>query len=203
VASSKTAGPNQPSGTWWTTLPGILTGIAAIVTAFSGLWVALQQTGVSPRPPEPANRDELRGIEPKSPSRSEPEPLDVARARSVGAEPPSAAAPTNAAHIDGLDVTILSAQSEPANGASFVLVQYRVKTGSEPVWHDPINFMKLLSGGQEIASVSTSNAAGYLPSKTEANFAMKFPVASESSQQLRLRLLGSHHRLDIPIQLTQ
>ncbi len=33
------------SKSWWQTLPGIITGIAAIVTAVSGLVVAVQQTG--------------------------------------------------------------------------------------------------------------------------------------------------------------
>ena len=42
---------------WWTTLPGILTGIAATITAFTGLLVALNQMGIAHKPvpaPSPA-----------------------------------------------------------------------------------------------------------------------------------------------------
>lgn len=37
--------PNKQKESWWATLPGIITGIAALITAIVGLLTILQQTG--------------------------------------------------------------------------------------------------------------------------------------------------------------
>jgi len=43
--------PEEPSKpqSWWQTLPGILTAVAALITAVTGLLAALNQAGVLPR----------------------------------------------------------------------------------------------------------------------------------------------------------
>lgn len=38
-------GDEQKSGSWWHSLPGVITGVAAIITAIAGLLAALTQTG--------------------------------------------------------------------------------------------------------------------------------------------------------------
>jgi len=43
-------GEQQSGGSWWQTLPGILTGIAALVTAVGGLIVAAHQGGLIGKP---------------------------------------------------------------------------------------------------------------------------------------------------------
>ena len=44
------------SGGFWTSVPGVLTGAAAIVTAITGLFVALHQIPSQPQPSIPAPR---------------------------------------------------------------------------------------------------------------------------------------------------
>ena len=42
--------PEQPKVThsWWTTIPGLLTGIAALITALTGLYVVLSHSASAP-----------------------------------------------------------------------------------------------------------------------------------------------------------
>jgi hypothetical protein len=57
---------NEPRPTpWWQTLPGLLTAIAAIMTAATGLVVALNQTGLLKRAARPA-ASETSKVESKS-----------------------------------------------------------------------------------------------------------------------------------------
>jgi hypothetical protein len=45
--------PESGSKVWWQTLPGLLTAGAAIITAIGGLLVAIHQTGLFDRSPQP------------------------------------------------------------------------------------------------------------------------------------------------------
>lgn len=100
----------QPHQSWWQTVPGILTGIAAVITAVTGLVVAFNRTDGRPR--EQAT----------PPTRSVP----AAPATGPAATPPSSnlaqpaaqsiALPTpNPLRLSGGDavIAILSAQTEP------------------------------------------------------------------------------------------
>lgn len=49
----------QGSGSWWRTLPGILTATAGIITAVTGLIVALSQVGVLSRVKSPAPKSTI------------------------------------------------------------------------------------------------------------------------------------------------
>ncbi|HNU11155.1 MAG TPA: hypothetical protein PKJ45_07295, partial [Rubrivivax sp.] len=78
----------QNSGTsWWQTLPGVLTGIAAVITAVGGLILALHQSGVF----------EKRAANPTSPDTRDQRPpvasagKDAAQASAVNAQPGDAA----------------------------------------------------------------------------------------------------------------
>ena len=53
---------DEKSGSWWLTMPGILTGIAAIVTAVAGLVGILYQNGVL----DGQRKSALRGDRPKT-----------------------------------------------------------------------------------------------------------------------------------------
>lgn len=48
--------PNTGSKGWWQTLPGLFTAIAAIITAFTGLVVAIGGLGIFHRSPSPPSR---------------------------------------------------------------------------------------------------------------------------------------------------
>jgi len=100
--------PTTPS--WWQTLPGILTGLAAIITAVTGLILAFNRTGNRSEPAQPSS-----AISSGTPAAS------TAAPRSSGA--PGSAAATTAIPLPALHqvklgggttvVTILSAQVEP------------------------------------------------------------------------------------------
>ena len=50
--------PEEPrSGSWWLTLPGVLTGVAAVITAVTGLAIGLHQIS-APSGPEKASSPE-------------------------------------------------------------------------------------------------------------------------------------------------
>ena len=95
--------PNGPS--WWQTLPGILTGLAAIITAVTGLIIAFNRTGGR--------------SEPVSPSSSSPPPVSREATPATSAEShPAGAIPLPSLHEVKLAggaavVTILSAQVAP------------------------------------------------------------------------------------------
>ena len=55
--------PESESKGWWQTLPGLLTAAAGIITALTGLLVAVHQTGFFDRSPQPVSQ-----------ARSEPRP---------------------------------------------------------------------------------------------------------------------------------
>jgi hypothetical protein len=54
--------PKPESKGWWQTLPGLLTAAAAIITAVTGLLVALHQTGFFDRGPQPASQTQSKSL---------------------------------------------------------------------------------------------------------------------------------------------
>jgi|SRR5579871_1956817 len=71
--------PESESKGWWRTLPGLLTAAAGIITALTGLLVAVHQTGFFDRSPQPVSE-----------TRSEPHPTDSShpiRTESAAAAP--------------------------------------------------------------------------------------------------------------------
>jgi hypothetical protein len=103
----------KPSGppSWWQTLPGILTGIAALITAVTGLIVVFNRTGNRSEDTRPASLSVPVGAQPGSPAESRtPGPAGGAgRAESI------ALPALSRVKLGGgvADVTILSAQIEP------------------------------------------------------------------------------------------
>ena len=66
-----------PQRSWWTTLPGILTGIAGLITAVTGLLVALSALGVFGAPDDgssPTAVDPPAAATGSSPSSPRPSP---------------------------------------------------------------------------------------------------------------------------------
>lgn len=103
----------KPSGppSWWQTLPGILTGIAAIITAVTGLIVVFNRTGNRSEATRPASLSVPVGAQPGSSAESRtPGP-----AGGAGRAEPVALPAQSRVKLGGgvADVTILSAQIEP------------------------------------------------------------------------------------------
>jgi hypothetical protein len=103
--------PAPPS--WWQTLPGILTGLAAIITAVTGLIVAFNRTGNRSEDARPASLSVSAGAQPGSPAESRtPGPVGGA-----GGAEPIALPVLNRVKLAGGDavITILSAEIEPVD----------------------------------------------------------------------------------------
>jgi hypothetical protein len=103
---------SQPPPSWWQTVPGILTGVAAIITAVTGLVIAFDPTGNRSEDPTPASLSASGGAQPPvsaADSRTPPPPQSGARAQSI------ALPPVNPVKLAGgtAVVTILSAEVEP------------------------------------------------------------------------------------------
>jgi len=85
------------SGSWWATLPGLMTAAAAVITAVTGLVVVLAQNGIIGSKSTPAavdKADASRSVAAKAPGASE-SARPAAQAAASG--PSQAAAPTAAA----------------------------------------------------------------------------------------------------------
>jgi len=84
----------KSDGSWWRTVPGVLTATATIITALTGLLIALHQSGLigggdkasPPRPPVEARSDPTARPEPSPPTTS-PEPAGKATEGSSTAAP--------------------------------------------------------------------------------------------------------------------
>jgi hypothetical protein len=75
---------------WWQTLPGVLTGVAAVVTAIGGLILAVKQTGwfdrgpAPPRPPPTASATSPAGTPSPGTARASPVALPELRNYKLG-----------------------------------------------------------------------------------------------------------------------
>jgi hypothetical protein len=112
---------HQPSSRWWQTVPGILTGIAAVITAVTGLVIAynsLSHSGIRTEEPRPASSSAAVGTKPVSP------PVSSAAHASIPVNG-AAAKPVPLPEIhrvklssSAADYTILSAEIEPLDAES-------------------------------------------------------------------------------------
>src|SRR5262245_35744880 len=112
---------------WWQTLPGIITGLTAIVTALAGLVVAIQQTGwLGPGLQTPPSRPPTTTQAPSAsappaasaPASAPPAPASASRAASAPA--PAARAPVPVAlpalreyKFPGATITLLKSEVVP------------------------------------------------------------------------------------------
>jgi hypothetical protein len=108
MSDSKPA--NGPS--WWQTLPGILTGLAAIITAVTGLIVAFNRTGGRSEPAAPASSS-------SPPSLSREATIPAAASPESPTSGAIALPPLHEVKLAGgaTVVTILSAQVAPIDAA--------------------------------------------------------------------------------------
>jgi len=107
---SDTKPANGPS--WWQTLPGILTGLAAIITAVTGLILAFNRTGSRSEPATPTSSS-------SPPTLSREATAPAAGTADSGASGAIALPPLHEVKLAGgaTVVTILSAQVAPIDAA--------------------------------------------------------------------------------------
>jgi len=100
---------------WWQTIPGMLTGLAAVITAVTGLIVAFNHTGSRSEQVPPSSSSVSGGTSPASPAAS-PAPSRAPGAVPAAGRPQAIALPAlNRVTLAGgaAVITILSAQVEP------------------------------------------------------------------------------------------
>jgi len=112
------------SGSWWLTLPGVLTGLAAVITAVTGLAVGLHQIS-APSGTEKATPEKPAAVAPQNDSKpssassdataSQPTSSNDARKQSLALPAGTEAKLRGCSSCDEHVYKILSAQLEPYN----------------------------------------------------------------------------------------
>jgi hypothetical protein len=100
---------------WWRTFPGVLTGVAAVITAVTGLLIALQPFAPASRGADPPSRTVAR-----EPGATDPRPTSASSpsgptASSISSHRTIAVPPGTEARLEGGDVVIrvLSVELDP------------------------------------------------------------------------------------------
>jgi hypothetical protein len=115
------------SGSWWATLPGILTGIAAIITAVGGLITVLLPIF-------------------RTTADSTPKPPPVFPTPGIQQDATITAQPGNPVRVDEVWVDIAEVRRYVDQGRPFLSLIYRVSTRTGFVRHDPSRFVRLVAG---------------------------------------------------------
>jgi hypothetical protein len=115
------------SGSWWATLPGVLTGIAAIITALGGLITVLL----------PIFRNN-----PDTASRSQPG-ITTSKVQQGATVTPQPGTPVR---VDDVWVDIAEVRRFVDQGKPFLSLIYRVSTRTSFAHHDPSRFVRLVAG---------------------------------------------------------
>src|SRR4051812_18990360 len=108
---------SQAPPSWWQTVPGILTGVAAIITAVTGLVIAFNHTGNRSEETTLASLSAPGGPQPPVSAADSPPPRPAGsggRAQSIALPPVN---PVKLAAGDAV-ITILSAEVEPLDAES-------------------------------------------------------------------------------------
>ena len=193
--SSEATGPEEKTGTWWTSLPGVVTALATLLTAITGLVVALNQVGLFPHR---ADRAQPNPEAHSSATRNASEQAPAASSGTV-ASPGHEAGET--AKVDGGTVRVLGVR-RTGDGGSLVDVYYSVTVGPENVRHDPARFVRLVAGGTPIAPVWESAPARDLAATSSTAFAVKFQAPPGLGQEVVLRF-GVAHPVDLTTKVTK
>ncbi len=104
------ADPAPSRQSWWQTLPGILTGVAALITAVTGFIVAFNHTRSEPS--SPSSKSSEAGTQTSRPAA---ESRDQSDRRASAKTQPVALPPLNRVKLAGGDavITLLAAEVEP------------------------------------------------------------------------------------------
>jgi hypothetical protein len=167
-------------GSWWATLPGVLTGLAALLTATGGLLKILDEAKV------------LRLFSHSDRVLSAPEPstLPVPQPET----PPGPHLGARQGEVDGVKVQILAVRPGPDRSTRALELHYRVVTGPDAFRHDPSNFVAAVSKAGVLAPQQAPSVM-YLPPRTRQEVQVIF--ATDPAPGLSFRF-GSSRSLDLP-----
>lgn len=200
----------EPAKSWWQTLPGIITGVTALITAVAGLVVAINQTGWFARSTASAARDSGA---PASISSDGAAATAASAPSSPGSGAPAAEQPSAAAQgireitlpalrthrMAGAAFTLLGATLSPRNSETDTLaIRVRMlNEGSYPTnfWDDEF---RLLVDGVPRAPDSGLNELVAAESALDGEVTFAVPRAAADVQ---LRILFGDERSDVPLNL--
>ncbi len=117
----------EPQRSWWTTMPGILTGIAGLITALTGLIVALNQLGVlgsddAPAPPTVAATGSATSRPTVTPSATATTGSQPGQSPAAGASTYTVDFPLNEVYASGtVAYSVLEATAAPATDGQLLL----------------------------------------------------------------------------------
>jgi len=182
------------SKSWWQTMPGILTGLAAIITAVTGLMLALNRTSgrsdaVTPSStssPPPVTRD-ARPASPSTPASASTGEIPLPEIHSVKLAGGS------------LVITILSARSEPIDLERRALkfgVRFR-NEGKYPAVFGSSSY-RLIVGEETREPTNLVSEAIGVDSSRDAEMRFELPV---SVKDVVLQISAGDEKSRIPIKL--
>jgi hypothetical protein len=171
---------------WWQTVPGMLTGIAAVLTATTGLMVALNQTGWLKRTDAAA--------------RGHPSDSMATSAKAAG-EPAGTLAPSMVeVKLGDAVFTLLRMQHQPRTPDTHTLTLRARLTNQGPY---PVNFwnanFRLLADGVPHAPVGDLNKVVEGSSAQDGDVEFSFPASARS---LVLRISAGQESTDIRLRWT-
>jgi hypothetical protein len=116
--------------------------------------------------------------------------------------PPPPPQETPTPQVEGVGVKIVAVRRSRDRGAKFLDLHYSVTTGSADFFqHDPIHFVQLISDGVARMPVSASAPAKYLPSHSQQDVLVRFPLPPEAAS-IVFRF-GEEHYLDLPARVAE
>jgi hypothetical protein len=207
--SASNAGDTRKPVSWWQTLPGVLTALAAVITAVTGLVIAVRSNDDSPRDPEPS------AVTAASTQAGAVPPATTADALATTAVPPATtAAPVASAAGGGIslpsgmdvrlaagDVTlrILSARVEPFNREkrSLVLSVRHTNNGRYPQNFWAASYRLVIDG---VPRAPTNGLNEVVQGESAKEGEVIFEVPAEAKQVV-LRISAGDERTEIPFAL--
>jgi hypothetical protein len=175
------------TGSWWATLPGLVTALAALLTAVGGLLVTLNQIGWLKKPP-----DTLTPIRTNSGMETQNSPPNPPNFANSGKEPLSLY------NVEGIEFKIVAMRRSESGGGSFIDLVYNIISGPATLpQHDPFRFIRLVWNGTVVEPVSTHvRAIGQSPNGSQ-QVSARFP-ALPAGVQAFFRF-GEQQFVDVPV----
>jgi hypothetical protein len=166
---------------WWSSLAGVLTAVAAVITALTGLFAALHQAALfkaAPPPPAVATRDTPPGT---SGTRGQA----PATGRPADPPPPTAAGTPG----PGIEVRVMAVHWDAAG----LLLRYRViNTGRSPTIFDPDRQAQLVAaGGGELVARRTRPGFQTIEPGAAIEFEGVYAPPSPTAEAASLRIRGA------------
>jgi hypothetical protein len=182
MADGTTEPKKGEGGSWWTTLPGVVTAFAALLTAVGGLIGALHEAGILPWAHPPDAQQTRLNAELTPPPQIDPSVTPTHVGASLGP-----------VQVEGVEVKVVSVHRIGEKDGTFLQLNYSITNGPEWHRHDPAHFVQLVSDGATVAPVLTSTSAQDLPLNGTAEFSVKFRSPPGAARSVTFRFGEERH----------